>query len=222
MLVILSEQAFGPIMVGALAAGLFMYAGWRSIKALLDLNDDGTRLSGLVRRGGMLLSAATHAVLGKGAFEAAEDWNEVLGGQPVEHAEAWTRMVLAWPVGRWLVAAIGLAAVGVGLFQFIKAKGHLLRNVDVHGAGAVVTRLLGIGGLVSRGVILGAIGGSLLLAAWKAEADPAGGMQAILLLLLWRVPLGDWIYFAIAAGLIMFGLFNLLKSWFHTPPGSMR
>lgn len=215
VLAILSEQPLGMIMVGALAAGLFMYAAWRSIQSLLDLNDNGTSLSGLVRRGGMLLSAASHAALGKGAIEALDDWSETVSGEPIRHAQMWVQLVLTWPVGRWLVAAIGVMAIGLGLAQFAKAKGPLLRNLDVGGRVAVMAWFLGATGLAARGVIFAAIGGSFLLAAWKAEADPAGGLQAIFLHLLWEVPLGDWMFFVIAAGLIMFGAFNLFKGWFH-------
>lgn len=62
-LLTLLQQPFGQALVLLMVIGLLGYVGWRLVQSLLDTDDHGWSPKGIVVRGGLLASAATHAVL---------------------------------------------------------------------------------------------------------------------------------------------------------------
>ena len=67
-----------------------------------------------------------------------------------------------------------------------------------------------VGG-IARGIVFGAIGVWLLVAALTAHAHKAKGIDAALRSFT-QTPAGPWLLLLIAAGLIMFGIFSLAES----------
>jgi hypothetical protein len=59
----LLTQPFGKIVLAIVALGLIGYALWRVVQALADVDHHGTDPKGLATRGGLLVSAVTHALL---------------------------------------------------------------------------------------------------------------------------------------------------------------
>ena len=64
---------------------------------------------------------------------------------------------------------------------------------------------------IARGIVFGAIGVWLLVAALTAHAHKAKGLDAALRSFT-QTPAGPWLLVLIAAGLIMFGIFSLAES----------
>jgi hypothetical protein len=70
----------------------------------------------------------------------------------------------------------------------------------------VVTRLGQVGG-IARGAVFGTAGVFLIVAGVRASPDKAKGIDSALRALA-RTPLGPWLLAAVAAGLIVFGVYS--------------
>jgi ascorbate-specific PTS system EIIC-type component UlaA len=80
-----------------------------------------------------------------------------------------------------------------------------------------IIKLIGWLGLAAEGLIFSLIGFFFLTAAWQAEANEAGGLRAAFIHL-GEAPLGNWLFTMVAAGLMTYGLFSLLKGCYHRLP----
>ena len=103
----LAGQPLGKVLVVVLAIGLFGYAAWRLVRAVVghgpESSDDtkeriGGAVDGLVYAG--LFVTAVKILAGSGGSSGSPD--KAAGG------------VLDWPGGRWLVILAGIVLVGVG------------------------------------------------------------------------------------------------------------
>jgi hypothetical protein len=68
----------------------------------------------------------------------------------------------------------------------------------------------------AKGVIFAATGILFLAAAWQVEASGVGGMRAALIALA-NIPLGGSVLLAVSMGLMVYGVFSLIKAWLHKP-----
>src|SRR3954447_11264436 len=108
------HQPLGKVLVLILAVGFAGYALWRFVEAAVGPPDeDDARKANLKRIG-----YAARGILYTGFFASAAKllvWSNTTNGG--NNAEAdWTRRVLDWPGGTWLVEAIGLAVIARGLY----------------------------------------------------------------------------------------------------------
>jgi hypothetical protein len=107
-LVTVQRQWMGQAVVGVLAAGLAAYGFWQLVQAVLDPMRRAKGLRGLGFRAVCVVSAALYGTL---AWQGAR----LLAGATVDEeqrrrAVVWMRAVLAQPMGRWALLAVGLAA----------------------------------------------------------------------------------------------------------------
>ena len=115
---------FGRVLVGIIAVGLFGYATWRLIDAIMDPEQHGRTLKRIAARLRSAGIAAIHFGLGysavriaMGQFHAAQD------GRQSQH---WTARALATPGGTYALYAIATALAGYGAYQlFCAAKAKL-------------------------------------------------------------------------------------------------
>src|SRR5215211_4108539 len=114
---IIAASPFGGVLVGLIALGFLGYAVWRGVQAIADPDGEGTEVKALAKRVGYGLSALVYAGL---AFSAA--------GLIVESAsqgnstpDDWTALLLSLPLGRVLVAGVGVAVACVGLRELYQA-----------------------------------------------------------------------------------------------------
>lgn len=202
-----------------LALGLCAYACWRGLDALLDVSRHGWGVIGLLRRAGRLVEAFFYAGMGLVAAAIAVDRSPRIRGELREDATilvAWTGRILDWPLGHWLIAAVGIGAIGVGVLQFVRSRHSVFEDVSAGERAMVAIRLVGRAGFGAKGVIFGAIGVLFLTAAWRVEASAAGGVRAALTALA-DVPFGEVALLALSAGLVLHGVFGLIKAWLHKP-----
>ena len=172
---------------------------------------------GLAARAGLLVSAALYASLGLAAAAAVADWAELGGGAGASAAEAWAARVLAWPLGRWLLGLVGVGAIAMGAGEFVRARRSAFEAIRATDRAMRLIRPLGRLGLAAKGTVLGLVGALFVAAAWRAEATAAGGVRAALALLD-AAPFGDGPLVAVAAGLALYGIFSLVKAWYHRLP----
>ncbi len=126
-----------------------------------------------------------------------------------------TATVMKYPGGQVLVAAVGLALAGGGIFLAYAAwKEKYRKNLELgqlHGRIQRVVVWLGKFGGIARGVVFVTGGVFLVVAAVRAQPQQAKGVDSALRVLA-STPLGPWLLVLVAIGLIMFGLFSLCQS----------
>jgi type IV secretory pathway TrbD component len=158
---------------------------------------------GVVRR---RVVPAVRAVVNGGLSALA--FQELVGAGEGGSESGVTAAVLRMPGGTWLVAALGLVVVGVGVKQFVDAwrgdTDELTRAGQVPAKGRRLARATGRAGYVGRGVVFVLVGGFLARAAIRHDPASGVGLDAALKELL-DTPFGSPVLVAVAAGLILFG-----------------
>ena len=204
----IGSQPLGGLLLVLLSAGLAGYALWKVVQGVMDPDDRGSDAHGVVRRVAYVGSGAIHGLL---AYTAAQS---VFGAEDSsEDAMAASAMAYQPPVGRILVALVGLTVIGVGLYQLYAAyeakfRGELALG-RMGGAREVWTTLLGRIGTAARALAIGAAGAFLLLAAYQSDPQETRGLGGALETIQ-QQPQGSYMLGVIAAGLVLYGLFMFL------------
>jgi hypothetical protein len=132
--------------------------------------------------------------------------------------QEWTARLMALPYGRWLVALVGAAIIGVGLYQLFKGWSHKFREDLLYGQLSAGERRVvdpaGVAGYIAHGVALGMTGAFLIQAARRFNPDEARGLAGALDELA-RQPHGPWLLGAVAVGLAAYGLFKFVEARYH-------
>ena len=122
---------------------------------------------------------------------------------------------MAAPLGRWLVAAVGVGVIGYALYQLYRAYAAQVRkHLDLSRLGAQGQRLvvaLGRFGIGARGVVFLIIGWFLVLAARQADASRASGVGEALRTVE-RQPYGRWLLAVTGLGFIAYGLYQFVNA----------
>ena len=210
-LVAILVQPLGALLLGLLTFGLFGYALWQFVAALVDGERDGSDLKGMLARVGKVWGALVYALLG---VEAAGLllWRFARG----EQTKAWAGLILRLPLGGGLATLAGAGIVAYGLYQFYAAYAPpIWQHVDPHVLRCRTGRLalcVGLFGLVARGVIFVLVGIWLVWAAIRHNPRLAAGLGETFGAL-GRQPLGPWLLAVVAAGFIAYGSFELFNAW---------
>ncbi|MGZ8348635.1 MAG: DUF1206 domain-containing protein [Allosphingosinicella sp.] len=194
----------GKLLLGAMALGFAGYGVWRLAEAIVDTEGHGRDAKGVAVRAGGAVSGLVHLLLALLAAKLVLGWNEAGSGSSAEQGAA---TALALPGGAMLAAAVAAALAATGLFQLAKAyKAGFLRHLD----GAAVRQLwlvwMGRAGYAARGIVFLIMGWLFWRAAREADAGEAGDMSAAL------ASLPAALQTAVAAGLLLFGLFSLVEA----------
>ena len=204
----IGSRPFGGFLLVLLSAGLAGYALWKVVQGVMDPDDRGSDVHGVVRRVAYVGSGAIHGLL---SYTAAQS---VFGAEDSsEDAMAASAMAYQPPVGRILVAVVGVVVIGVGLYQLYAAykakfRGELALGRR-GGAKEVWTTLLGRVGTTARALAIGAAGAFLVLAAYQSDPQETRGLGGALETIQ-QQPLGSYMLGVIAAGLVLYGLFMFL------------
>jgi hypothetical protein len=204
----IGTQPLGGLLLVLLSVGLFGYAAWKVVQGVMDPDDRGADAHGVVRRVAYVGSGAIHGLL---AFTAAQS---VFGAEDSsEDAMAASAMAYQPPVGRILVAVVGVVVISVGLYQLYAAYKAKFRGELALGrmgeAREVWTTLLGRIGTAARALAIGAAGAFLILAAYQSDPKETRGLGGALETIQHQ-PLGSYMLGAMAAGLVLYGAFMFL------------
>jgi hypothetical protein len=211
----LSESPVGKPLLWVLGIGLFALALWQAAEVLRWKS--GWSASGKQRRTAVFRSvkavakAVLYAALGVLCIRFATG----SGGSSSQSEEQTTSGVFGWPGGRWIVGAVALGIIGVGIYHVVKGfTKKFLEQIDLtecsSGARRLITRL-GQVGYPAKGVALGIVGGLLAWAAITYDADKAAGLDEALHTVR-EAPLGTWLLTVIAVGIAAFGVFALARA----------
>ena len=194
----------GRILLAVMALGFLGYALWRLSEAIADTEGNGSDAKGKAMRAGGVLSGLVHLGL---FFIAASIAVGSSDGSNGDSARRGARLALHLPAGELLlvVAAAGLLATGA--VQLVRAaKAGFLRHLAPEAARLGWVKALGRAGYAARGIVFLVMGWFLLRAAIESDAREAGGMGAVL------ASLAPSIRLAVAAGLLLFGLFSFVEA----------
>lgn len=211
-----ADTSLGRFLLGALAVGLGGYALWRFAQAILgeklETGEDENPFKrvGLVGRGllyGWLCVMCTSLV-----FNADEP---VTGGGGSGQEDRATAIVFEFPLGRLLVAAVGLGIFGAGLFNLYRALSQKFRDDLKEQQMQRQERRwyagLGVAGHLARAVVFALAGWFLVKAAWEYDADEAIGLDGALRKLV-NAEYGEVLLATTAFGLMAYGLFCLVQA----------
>ena len=203
----IAEQPFGRFLLGATMVGLFAYALYRAVEAVLDPWGRRTDENRIAKRIGYGVSAAIHASLG--IWAASFLWGTG-GGAGSGGKQAWTAKLLAAPGGQFLVGAIGVAVLGVALYQVHKAyKQKFMENFDrshMSQKEVKAARGVGIAGLTARGVVFAIMGWFLIRAAVRFDPNQVEGLGGVLRSIA-TAGYGPWLLGLVALGLLAYGIY---------------
>jgi len=204
------DHGVGRGLMIVLVVGMSGYGLWRVSDAAFGMDSGRHHPKAWRRRAGAGASGIIYLFLAYKAVRITVAGHAGTGG-PQQNAA--TAMHL--PGGQWLLAAAAIVGVGAGVVQLYKAGTcSFLRHLDERAKRDSV-KWLGRLGYAARGIIFLTVG--LLLARAALDHDPAkaGGLEQALDVL--RGP----VEYAVAAGLLVFGLFSIIEARFrsiHKPP----
>jgi hypothetical protein len=206
----IAQQPFGELLLWAMALGLFIYAAWRIVTVALPADTDG---HALLKRVAYVVSAIVYIALALTAISLAR--NPGSSGAEGEDSRIgkFTADVMGWTGGRWLVAAIGLTVIGVGVYFFVKAvTGKFQKELENRSVGPLswsAIRKMGVVGWIGRAVMMGLIGVFLVRAAIQFDPNEARGLDDSLR----RIAdnsFGVLLVFVVGIGLIVYGAFCIV------------
>lgn len=209
----LARGGWTRVVLVLLAVGFAAYAIWRLAQALLDRGGMGGDAAGLGRRGIQLCQGLIYIGLTISAVHILLGAHADSGSQRRAAAGA-----LGWPFGRELV---GLAAAVLFVIAAVTAYWAVSRRFEESLAtsdmGAGTRRFVtasGIVGLFSLAIVTAVIGWFLLKAAIEFNARDAVSIGGALSKLA-HAGYGSYLLGAVAAGFVIFGVFDLLQARYH-------
>lgn len=201
----------GRVLLWVIAIGLFGYAAWRVLEALVDPERHGRDAKGIALRVRSLITGCIHAALGVSAIKLALGDNSAAhDGRTTEH---WAARALRTPGGEALLWAIAAGFVAYGAYQLWCAWRAKLDKRLALGRLAPATRRVVIHasrlGIAARGVVFGTVGVLLARAALHHDPRQARGTKQALSTLF---ELGRGPFIVVAVGLIAYGFYELLNA----------
>ena len=206
----LADQPFGKVLLWVAAVGLVALALWQVSEAIWG-HPDRDRAKRVRKQVTSGARAAVYAALAVSAALFALG----AGSSSSQSQEQATTGVLAWPGGRVLVVAAGLAIIGVGIAGIIKGiKKSFTEEINTSSMPPTArTGVLRLGqvGYIAKGVALSVVGGLLTYATLTFDRQTAQGLDGALQTILAQ-PFGRFLLTAVALGFAAFGLFAILQS----------
>jgi hypothetical protein len=205
-LVFLTSGPLGKMMLLVVAAGLAAYAVWGFVRAIFDPLNRGKDANGILDRLGFVWSGISYAALAVFAFQLFAGSGQIAARDSTQTTIA---RILAYPAGEWAAVAIGLVAIGVGIYQFVMAytasfKKDLKRDEMTK---AQEDFVVGLGrlGFFARGVVFTLVGWFVLQGGLHRDPNRVHGFSGAFLFLLTQ-PYGHLLLGIVALGFVALGL----------------
>jgi len=208
------QKPFGEVLLALLALGLFGYGLWCLIQAIMDTENKGTTIFGILTR---LFYAGVGIVYWAVSWSALKLLTRTSTVRPGDRPEQeWTAQVFAIsPITRWLVVSVGLGFLG---FCFYEIRRLYVEGVEIlrpEGRKEVIDDLamhIGQLGIIARAVVFAIIGFFLIWSGFTFDPKKVRGISGALVELQ-REPNGVSLLMATAIGLIAYGIYMLLLAW---------
>jgi hypothetical protein len=134
-----------------------------------------------------------------------------------------TARVMTYPAGRWAIALTGIvlvvAGAGLAVYGLRRKFTRHLYMTRMSNRTRRVVEFLGTAGNAARGIVFGVAGVFLITAAVSFDPNKAQGLDGSLRKIA-AEPQGPWLLGAVAAGLIIFGIYSCCEArWRKVQPG---
>ena len=204
-----AEQPLGRILVGLLGVGLLGYSVWRFYRAANDPKDEGGDAKGTAKRVGYVGSGIANGILGVVALSMAMSSGGNSGSAGSKQGMVAKLLQEDW--GVWVVGIVGAGVVCAGIFQFVKGvRANFLEDIHWRVLSRDTVKNLGRWGFFARGLVFGIVGYFLIMAAVRSNAGKFKGTEGALEWLSTH-SYGVWLLGITSAGLLLFGVFSVLK-----------
>lgn len=211
----LSQRPLGRIWMLLVGLGLAAFVAWRVLQAVFDADHEGMSRHGLMTRMSQMFSGLSYAALALAAFALFAGPRASHPSQGVAESRERAAMLLDLPFGRWLLVAGGLAILGVGVANVVKAwREDFSEYLDCSVRMCRRVTPLARFGHVARGLAYLPLAGLVVLAGWRARAEEVTSFGAALEAVERRTA-GDWVVGVIALGFIAFGTFSFIEARFR-------
>lgn len=208
-----ARQPLGRLLLVVAAIGFVGYAIWRFTEAVVGPPDEDDARKATIKRIGAAARGLLYCAFFASAVRFVVSANETASSK---NAEAdWTARVLGWPGGAWIVALVGAAVIGGGLYvgwRGITEKfKKRLKQGQMNAAERRWIGRLGLVGMVARMVVFTLIGIFLITAARQHDPSEAVGIDGALKRLAAR-SFGAALLTVVALGLAAYGLYSLAEA----------
>jgi hypothetical protein len=207
-----SHHGWGSVMLILIGVGLSLFAIYKAVEAFADPRLKGRGAKNIGKRIGKFGSAIIHGALAFAAFQTLMGQRTAADGEQQQH---WTARLMAQPAGELLVGAVGVAVIGYGLFQLVKAyKADIWKHLDIWRMGGVTrqfARVSGRAGYAARGIVLGIIGAFLVYAGVTHDPSQSQGVPGALRTLE-STAFGPWVLGVVAIGLLAYAVFCAVRA----------
>lgn len=193
----------GGVLLWICVVGFFALALWQAIEAVVGSDEVKDRVKAAGK-------AVLYGALGATTFTFAMGGSKDSG----ESSADLTATLLAAPLGRILVGAVGLGVIGAGAYHVYKGWAKKFREDLVTTGGGAIGRgveISGMVGYIAKGVALTVVGGLFLLAAAQADPEESTGLDGALRTLA-QQPAGAVLLLAVALGLILYGVYSFARA----------
>lgn len=213
---LVQSQPYGTVLLALLAGGLVALALWQLVTAVTGDPVEGSDASD---RAKFAIKGVLYGATAATALTALLTSSSGSSGGSGDSQQQTASFLMGLPAGRWIVGALGLGVVAFGLQQLWKhAKDtEFMSRLARHRMSAQtddVVEAVGRIGHGARGVVIGLIGVFFVVAAVMHDPGRTRGLSGSLVTLR-EQPWGGWILTAVAAGLLLYGLFSFAESWFR-------
>lgn len=210
----LFSEPFGRVLLALLMIGLFGYGLWCLVQAVMDTENKGTNLFGIVTRVFFAGVAVFYLAVARDAMLLLTNTSTIKeGDQPERHLTA--RLFAMSSTTRWVAIAAGLGFLGFCVYEIrrLYVEGiEILRSDGRKEFVDVIGMRIGQIGIVARAFLFALIG---IFLAWSGITFDPNKVRGIsgALTELYRQPHGAYLLIATALGLGAYGIYMLLLAW---------
>ncbi|NUT69661.1 DUF1206 domain-containing protein [Pseudarthrobacter sp. C4D7] len=207
----LGDNPWGPIVLWGCVAACLGLALWQASEATLRARSlpRKERLAKLASSGFLAIAYGSVGLTFAG-FAVGQR------SDSGDRTRDFSAILMANPVGPWVLVALGLTILGIGVYFVIKGVRRGFKEELFHFDGTRRGRLidgLGVTGHVAKGIALNLTGLLFVIAAAKHRPDESTGLDGGLKALQDH-PFGPALLVAIGAGFIAYGIFALVRARF--------
>lgn len=207
-------QPFGQTLLWIMVVGLVAYVAWRLTQAITDPEGHGTDAKGLLIRAGLVGSAITYSLLALFTLGllGSSIGDSASGGSGGSGANDFLSGLLGWKYSKYLVYAVALIPLGVGIAHIIKGwkakfEKYFYASRDVMRWVRPISRT----GLIARGVAFLIVAGMLFSGGTRYEPTNPPSLEDALNALQ-SLPFGAFWLSLVGLGLVAFALYSVAEA----------
>ncbi len=200
------DQPFGKVLLLALIAGLICYIVWRFSQAILNNEDEDWKMRVTYLVIGSTFCGITFLAI-KAFFGNAESSDD--------SAESWSSIILSFPFGPWLLGAVFLVVLAIGVYQaYVGITGSFADDLDLKEFSSRSQKWIiwtCSAGYLTRSILILLIATYLFRAVWFLDPDEAKGIGGALDTIHDQI-FGRWLIAIVGLGLMAYSVFTYFRS----------